>query len=293
MGWLAGACTRDAGEVALWLGGDLHLGDRTGPVLEGLSPHLRGATGIANLEGPVGEVAPCTVSTQAPICLVNAPRALEAVHRAGLRVLGIANNHAADLGADAPARTARTLSALGLGVAGEPAGPAWLVRAGRGVAVTAHDLSDGPPPTLRADLAQARARADDLVATFHVTGPPSYLPRPELKRAVAIALEVGARVVAAHGSHALGPVERRGEAVVAWGLGNLRFTCDCTKERDALLLRVTLGRGPVEAVVIPIDAGLRGEPARPASDPALIFDLLAALGSSPLERAGVSAARLL
>jgi poly-gamma-glutamate synthesis protein (capsule biosynthesis protein) len=220
--------------------------------------------------------------------LVSAPAALARAHRAGLRVVGIANNHMRDLGVEAPRETARALAQRGLGSAngGEPA---VVVQSGRGVAITAHDLSAGVPPRLAGELRSARRRADDLVATFHVTGPPSYLPRPELREAAEMALEAGAGVVVAHGSHALGPVERRGEAVVAWGLGNLSFACDCTRETDALLLKVTLGRGPVEARVIPIDAGLRGAPARLAADPELTFDLLAALGSSALDREGATA----
>lgn len=272
--------------MSLWLGGDLHLGDATGAVHEGLDGELFGAVGVANLEGPVGEAPPCPVGK---VCLANPREQLVAARRAGLDVLAIANNHALDRGPEGPRRTAAVLRELGFGPVGGPAGPAYVVRGGRGVALTAHDLGQGLPVGLREDLVTAHRRADDLIAMFHVTGPPSYLPRPVLKEAVELALAAGARVVASHGSHALGPIERRGEAVVAWGLGNLRFACDCTKERDALLLRLELGEGPVRAKVIPIDAGLEGAPARPARDPGLTLDLLEALGSTPLRRRGATA----
>ncbi|MEQ9324172.1 MAG: CapA family protein [Polyangiaceae bacterium] len=253
---------------------------------EGLSGELAGAVGVANLEGPVGEAPPCD---EGKVCLANARERLAAARRAGLSVLGIANNHALDRGPDGPDRTAAVLRELGFGPCGGPAGPAYVVRGGRGVAVTAHDLGAGLPARLADELMVARRRADDLVATFHVTGPPSYLPRATLRDAVRVALDAGARVVASHGSHALVPIERRGEAVVAWGLGNLRFACDCTRERDALLLRLELDEGPVKARVIPIDAGLGGAPARPASDPGLTLDLLEALGSTSLRRDGATA----
>jgi poly-gamma-glutamate synthesis protein (capsule biosynthesis protein) len=98
-------------------------------------------------------------------------------------------------------------------------------------------------------------------------------------------------VIAAHGTHELARVERRGRAVIAWGLGNLAFACACTDEPSGALLDVTLGPdGAGEAAVIPIDAGLGGTAARAAGDPALTFELLEALGSTKLRRRGDRAA---
>jgi poly-gamma-glutamate synthesis protein (capsule biosynthesis protein) len=213
----------------------------------------------------------------------NAPASLELLRSAGVRVVGIANNHAGDGGADGVASTLEAVRRASLLAAGGAAGAARL----SDVAITAHDLGGGVPPRLGAELAAARGDGV-LVATFHVTGPPSYLPRPELRAAVDEALSAGALVIAAHGTHVLGPVERRGRAVIAWGLGNLLFRCPCTEEVDGAILRVSLPADraePVTARIIPIDAGLRGEPARPAHDPALILELLAALGSTPLTTA--------
>ena len=149
--------------------------------------------------------------------------------------------------------------------------------------VTAHDLEAGVPAGLAGELAAARRAGDVLVATFHVTGPTTYLPRPELVDAVAIALDAGAAVVAAHGTHALARVERRDHAVIAWGLGNLAFACACTDEPVGGALAVELARaGAGAAALIPVDAGLAGAPARASTDPAFTYELLAALGSSPL-----------
>ena len=136
-------------------------------------------------------------------------------------------------------------------------------------------------------LAAARREGDVLVATFHVSGPASYLPAPELARAVDVALAAGAAVVAAHGTHALARVERRGRAVIAWGLGNVAFACRCTEETQGALLEVEVGReGAGVAAIIPIDAGLDGGRARGAEDAAFTFDLLGALGSAALVRRG-------
>jgi poly-gamma-glutamate capsule biosynthesis protein CapA/YwtB (metallophosphatase superfamily) len=220
---------------------------------------------------------------------VNAPAAVASLRASGVRVAGIANNHAGDRGASGLAETAEALRRTGIRPAGGPAGAAVIEVNGQRVVVTAHDLAAGVPAELSANLAAARATGDVLVATFHATGPPSYLPRPELRAAVDVAIAAGARVVATHGTHALGPVERRGGAVIAWGLGNLLFACDCTDEVDGAILRVTIDADVLRARIVPIDAGLRGAPARAGHDPALVFDLLEALGSSPLQREGAAA----
>ena len=268
-------------EVALWIGGDVHLGDR-GIDLAPLGALVSGL-GVVNLEGPAGEGAAASTSER----LANAPELLSGLFAGGVRVVGIANNHAGDLGVEGPARTAEASRRAGLLPAGAPAGAALLSAAGLTIAITAHDLGTQAPPHLAEDLAAALAKSDVLVATFHVTGPATYLPRPELRDAVAIALRAGARVVAAHGTHAVGPVERRGDAVIAWGLGNLVFACDCTRDDEGAILRVTLSRhGAVRAAIVPVRAGLRGAPARPEPDAPLAFDLLEALGSSPLRREG-------
>ena len=97
----------------------------------------------------------------------------------------------------------------------------------------------------------------------------------------------GALVIAAHGTHAIGPVERRKNTVIAWGLGNVAFACDCTSEQEAILLRVQLERGRVlSAEVVPIQAGVNNGRALPSKDANGVFDLLEAIGSSKLERHG-------
>lgn len=286
-GWAGWAGCRRAPPPAaeLWIGGDVHIGKGPGNGLAPLAAVLEGALGIVNLEGPIGD----SPGPGEGVRLANAPAGVAGLRAAGVRVMGIANNHSGDRGPSGLEETAAALRGAGALPAGGSAGAAVVSVNGRRVAVTAHDLTDGVPPNLSDDLSAARARGDVLIATFHVTGPASYLPRPELRAAVDAALSAGARVIAAHGTHALGPVERRGDAVIAWGLGNLLFDCDCTDEIDGAVLRVSIDGDVVRARIIPIDAGLRGAPARPGHNPALIFDLLEAITSSPLTRSAGSA----
>ena len=268
--------------LELWLGGDVHCGEQVNAELGPLRGLLRGA-GIINLEGPVGPLGPA----RGRLRLRNRAAMLPTLAGAGVRAVGIANNHLRDAGPDGARKTAAALRAAGLLPCGDVAGVAAIAASAR---VSAHHLvDDASIDGLQEQLAAAASEADILISTFHLTAAPSLLPSPLLRRAVDVAIEAGARVVAAHGSHMLGPVERRGQAVIAWGLGNLLFDCPCTDERDAILLAVSISAETTTAQVIPIRAGLNGEPATAAPDPALLLDLLEALGSSPLRRDGAGA----
>jgi poly-gamma-glutamate capsule biosynthesis protein CapA/YwtB (metallophosphatase superfamily) len=253
--------------------------------LQDIAGMVQGAIGIVNLEGPVTERLP-----QDQLRLWNAPRTLAELSALEIKVAGIANNHALDAGSSGAEQTQKRLREAGILPAGSSAGPALFRVNDLSIVVTAHDLTEGVPAELETDLASARAHADVLIATFHVTGPPSYLPRPELRHAAEIAYHAGANLIVAHGTHALGPVERRSHAVIAWGLGNVAFACDCTQEEDATLLRVTIARDTVvSAQILPLQAGINNRRAELASDPGGIFDLLKAIGSNKLERRGRAA----
>lgn len=272
------ACARQPPRVThVWLAGDVFLGAGGHGHLRGLAELTGTGAGIVNLEGPVAPTA-----TQAgEVALVHGEAALDELAAAGVRVAGIANNHAQDAGAQGIATTLRRLPAHGI----LPAGVARLDVDGVRVVVTAHDLLHGVPGHLREELQAARSQGDVLIATFHVTGPASYVPQPVLRRAVDVALQAGAQVIAAHGTHALGPVERRGTTVIAWGLGNLLFACECTDESEAMILRLTLTTaGVVQAEVVPIQAGLHGQPVRKSPDARGILDLIDGLGGTRLRR---------
>lgn len=272
----------DDGAAELWFAGDVHFGIAANAALGPLAAAMTGADGVINLEGPIDARAEAGwVRAGGAIRLYNGPGTSAALRAAGVAAAGVANNHAADAGPEGQAATAAALRAEGIEAFGGAAGVAVLSRGGLRVALAGFDLTDGVPPDLRAQLHEARAAGDVLAVSFHTTGPPLYLPEPPLRAAADLALEAGAAVVVAHGSHSLAGAEVRGRAVVAWGLGNAVFSCDCTDEREGLVLRVRLGKAGVEAAaLLPIDAGLMGEAARPAADPGPVLDLLAALDAA-------------
>ncbi len=251
--------------MRLWFGGDVHLGAGALPALPLVGD------GVVNLEGPVGEGA------SSPERLVNA--SVASLPDAGVRVAWVENNHADDDGPQGRARTLRALEDVGVAAAG--------VTVRGNVVFMGIDVSKG---VFGAELDAARARAEVLVVGLHVTAPPLLLPESDLEVAVELALEHGASVVVAHGSHALGRVERRGGKVIAWGLGNLQFECPCTQEQDGLVLEVELDGDRVAAAwAVPVSAGLQGGAATLSVQPDVVFGLLESLGSAPLARDGARA----
>ncbi|MCA9665348.1 MAG: CapA family protein [Myxococcales bacterium] len=274
----------EAQHVRLWFGGDVHVGaGRAAPLLTHALPLLARARGVINLEGPIAS-QPTRQRADRRWLLFNAPSVAAQLARAGVAVATLANNHAGDDGPSGRARTRSVLAAADLRTA-DDAQPARLA----GAIVAAVDLSRGLPADLAASLQRARGSRDSALfaVAFHVAHPPSYLPSPRLARAVDIAIAAGARVVVAHGTHELARIERRGDAVIAWGLGNLVFACRCSRAREGLLLYVARRGKHLAAAVAPIDVGREpGQPARPSRDAAGVFELLRALESSPFDVKG-------
>jgi hypothetical protein len=282
------AAVVSTGGAALWFGGDVHLGESARGGLEGITAIVGGAAGIVNLEGPVGDGAGgARIDAEgARVWLTNPSTAPAWLRAHGVVAASITNNHADDLGPEGPAHTAARLRDGGVVPAGAPAGPARFTVGGTVVSFLAHELEE--PGLAEALAAELLAGEGTLRAVaLHVTGGRSYLPSPALRRAVDGALAGGADIVVVHGTHVLGPVERRSGAVIAWGLGNLLFDCVCTVDTEALVLRVAIGPdGPGVAEVIPVTAGLGGLGVTLAADAEGVFDLLDALESSPLTRLG-------
>lgn len=283
---VACACSDRSAPVELWFGGDLHVGAAQEDVLATLTPAIDRAVGVVNLEGVLADDGTRSTAER----LTNSPRVLEVLRSRGVRLVGVWNNHALDDGALGLERTIERAGHAALAPFGGPAGAAKLSLGGARLAFVQAIASPGEHDRFAQELQTAAADAELLVASLHVVGPPSLLPTKDLQAAVDLALANGADIVVAHGTHAIARVERRQSAVIAWGLGNLAFACDCTDGRDGLLLKVRIdGKKVTRAEIIPIDAGLRGEPARLAQDSALAIEQLEGLGSTPLNRTQLGA----
>ena len=205
-----------------------------------------------------------------------------ALREAGFAAVSLANNHALDFGAEGLADTLAALDAEGVGRFG--AGPGrreaerpLVLRAGGArvallgfSAVAGSVLAGAAEPgvagaragAVAARVALAAAASDFVIAFFHFGR--EYDPGPterqrELARAAA---DAGADLVIGSHAHVLQPWERRGGALILYGLGNFVFDLD----RDDL---ATLGEGPFATAVALVALG-GGAPPRVEFRPAYI-----------------------
>src|SRR5207247_1635347 len=120
-------------------------------------------------------------------------------------------------------------------------------------------------------IASVKRAQRPVIVMLHWGHTGSLLPSPEQRRLAARLVDAGATAVLGHGPHTLQGVERRARAVIAYSLGNLAFSCPCTDARDAYLLKFRIADdfGAEDLAVLPISAGIQGQPPRRSSDPGL------------------------
>ncbi len=202
------------------------------------------------------------------------PPALSGLQDAGFDVVSVANNHAGDFGRDAMADSAGRLRSGGILPVGfgendtdarkpvlltvgdttfaylaytDRGSSQWRARDGRsGFAFFARAGRSGiawlREETLAADVAAARTIADVVIVSMHTGTEYQSSPSPKTQRLARRAIDEGATIVVAHHPHVAQPVERYGEGVIAYSLGNFVFDQDEGENpgvRDGLLLEVS------------------------------------------------------
>ena len=175
------------------------------------------------------------------------PAAVGALYSAGFDAVSLANNHALDAGKAGLAETLATLESAGIaGVTSHAAGRL---------------VSRIPPhPSLRYQLfafddstipldVEAAARqvtgvaspAELVIISIHWGGEYQAAPSPRQRSIAEVLARAGADLVIGHGPHVLQPVERTGETLVAYSLGNLLFDQLYPDDsRWGAILRITL-----------------------------------------------------
>ena len=222
---------------------------------------------FANLETPIAPGAGRGIREY----VFNAPpEAVRALAHAGVRVVGVANNHAFDQGREGFEETIAQLDALGMrhvgaGPAGRAAGPERFDVNGIRVAFLAYAHffnqpgnacpPSGAGPCVQASLLDrdraveevraAAATADAVVVSLHWGDEYQTQPRTEDVALAHRLAEAGALAVIGHHPHVLQPIElyRRADgstAVIAYSLGNFvsnqsrGYVFGATPDREAL-----------------------------------------------------------
>jgi poly-gamma-glutamate capsule biosynthesis protein CapA/YwtB (metallophosphatase superfamily) len=207
---------------------------------------------FANLESPLTTMPQIASGYD----LRAAPQAITALHAAGFDIMSLANNHALDAGEAGRAETGATLSAAGIaGVVERETG--HLVSRQAPYPSLVYELLAFDDSTVPLDLeaascmvAAAKEEADLIIVSAHWGGEYQAAPSPHQQSIAQALARAGADLIIGHGPHVLQPVERVGQTLVAYSLGNLLFDqpypADC---RWGLVLRITrLARGKQLAV---------------------------------------------
>lgn len=221
---------------------------------------------FANLETPLSDVG-LDVRRPRSRRLRGTPDYAKALRSGGISVVNVANNHALEHGATAFADSVATLERAGVVVCGLRGTDGWaaapVIVPVRGLRVGFLGYSLRPSPTdtderlhaeprddeLLADVRRLRAETDHVIVSLHwgeeFVEEPSA---PEVSLAHAI-VDAGASAVLGHHPHVARPVERYGNAVIAYSLGN--FAADMIwypPNRRGLVLDCDIGAGGAQGV---------------------------------------------
>ena len=196
-----------------------------------------------------------------------APPALApALRGAGFDAVSLANNHALDFGPVGLADTREALDALGVahfgagGDATEAAQPLMLEASGFRLALLGFSavrssvfagesrsgVAEAGDEEVIAAVQAAIVEADFVVVVFHFGTEYDPDPTEEQRLLARAAADAGATLVVGHHAHTLQPWERRGDALILYGLGNFVFDLD----REDLS---ALGEGPFATVVAVVE----------------------------------------
>ena len=264
-----------------------------------VAPLVDGDIGLANLEGPFtdrGDPWPKGYNFRTP-----------ARFAAGLRsgrfgVVTLANNHTLDFGAIGLTDTIAALDAAGIGHAGagrddiaawNPViidvrglrtafiGCALTPDEGGGFSIRAWAAGSGDAPgiavceagRLRDAVARARTAADFVIVAVHAGDEYNTAPNATQRELATAALEGGADAYIGAHAHVVQPIERHGQQLVVWGLGNFIFDLDevdlanIPQPRVSLILDLTLtkGRGVTAYHAIPVTQDADEDRPRPAA----------------------------
>jgi poly-gamma-glutamate synthesis protein (capsule biosynthesis protein) len=271
---------RAEGEATLVFLGDVVPGRsmeaqlaRFGPAYpwQGLEPLLREADlAVANLES--------VLTTQGkpldkPYLIRAHPRWGEILVEGGFELVTLANNHGLDYGEEGMAETLDTLASLGVAHVGagrsreEAHAPAFFELNGVRVAVLGYAaarwngsedvpatdrLAWAEPAAVEGDVRAVRDRADLVVVLLHAGTEYATEPSPDQVSVARAAIDAGAGLVVGHHPHVTQTVERYGQGLIVYSLGNALFDIPRPAAMRGHLLRVHVTQaGLVQAELWP------------------------------------------
>jgi poly-gamma-glutamate synthesis protein (capsule biosynthesis protein) len=270
-------------EITIAAVGDLMLGGRAEPFLKEFGPDYpfadvmpflsRADVVVGNLESSISTRG--TAVENKKFTLRAGPIAAQALKKAGIRIVTLANNHSMDFG---PLALRETLTALeendtlyaGAGMDLDDARtPAFLKIRGKMIAFLSFSLTfpleffasagrSGTAPGyadfVKSDIEKARASSDLVVVSFHWGAelmPAAKDYQIDLGRK---AIDWGADLVLGHHPHVLQELEVYHGRLIAYSLGNFVFGSESNRTNDGIILLLTFqGKNLSRVEAVPLD----------------------------------------
>ena len=244
------------------------------PFAHSLDTLARGDLVLGNLEIPLID-ATCTWRAEGvPATLTGTIEAAPRLRAAGFHVLGLANNHIMDYGADGLRTTIRAMRNHGIEIVGAGENlaaartPAVVERAGTRFGILAYTSSrttwakrDSPGAAplsaeiVEEDLRRARSRVDVVILSLHFGVMYTDYPRVQDQAFLRRLSDLGADVVLGHHPHVLQGFEQRNNRLIAYSLGEFLFDPEAGNvvaeahrnvRRESVVLSCTFNGGRLE-----------------------------------------------
>jgi poly-gamma-glutamate synthesis protein (capsule biosynthesis protein) len=184
---------------------------------------------MGNLEGAVGQAADCTVNRPAELCFAVQENLLPLLSQAGIRALGLENNHAEDVGTLARNHSQAALQQRGLDALTFAQSPWFIPINKRIVSVIPYNtILQGNTPNIPAlALAQKIRLAKQLshlvVIYMHWGNELQDWPSPQQRQSAHWLIAQGADMIVGHHPHVIQPAECIEGKPVVFSLGNHLF----------------------------------------------------------------------
>ena len=239
-------------------------------LLEQVLPYLSGADIVCgNLEGIISPKKEDETGIQTEVFWGD-PACAEALEKAGINCLFLANNHTAQHGRDALERTCALLDEHKIQWTGynpvdsrHPEPTNFTVQGSR-VAMLAYcktqqyhlDIPILPVidfETIKQDIDKARACANIIIISLHWGNEFIHYPSPDQVELAHAIIDAGANVIVGHHSHTIQGVEHYKHALIAYSLGSFVKDLWPKKLRESVILQCEVSPTGVKKVkLVPI-----------------------------------------
>lgn len=198
---------------------------------------------FGNLEGVLSST---TVESTAGIPLKADPARVDALAFMGFTYLSVSNNHSGDFGQAAWEESIEYLRDAGIVPVGgyrNDGEPVVAAVQGRKVVLVAFESLIRPltEEMVREQIAEAVSLGDVVIASFHWGVEYQHEASPSQVAFAHAAIDAGADVVIGHHPHVLQGIERYGEGLILYSLGNFIFDQSGEDQNESMVARIIWG----------------------------------------------------